>query len=137
MTRPVIELASDVHHQVAQHIHTCMCFSLPMHESTDIYDTAQLAVFIRSVTDYFQLLELLGLESIHKTTKRNDLFATLKLRVERNNTDWTELGSICTDCAPALMGKKFGCMACWNSFLVNAYLNTTVFVTKKLCMERW
>lgn len=118
MARRVVDLASDVQRQLCQHMHSCKYFSLAVDESTDICDTAQLAVFIRSVSDDFQLIEeLLGLESIHETTKGSDLFETLKLCVERNNIDWAKLDSICTDGAPALTGKHSGCVALLEKFL--------------------
>jgi len=78
-----------------------------MDESTDISDTAQVAVFVRAINDNFEVIdELLGLESMHATTKGIDLFETLKLCVEKKNIEWTKLDSVCTDGALTLMSKK-------------------------------
>jgi len=114
---------SIVHRQVAQQIQNCKYFSLAVDASTNISDTAQLAVFIRSVSDDFELIEeLLGLESIHETTKGSDLFETLKLCADRNNIDWSKLDSICSDGALALTGKLSGCFALSEKFLCRAVL---------------
>lgn len=94
-----------------------------MDASTNISDTAQLAVFIRSVSDDFELIEeLFGLESIHETTKGSDLFETLKLCADRNNIDWSKLDSICSDGALALTGKQSGCFALSEKFLCRPVL---------------
>lgn len=123
MTRRVGELANDVHRQVAQQIQNCKYFSLAIDESTDISDTAQLAVFIRSVSDDFEVIEeLLELESIHETTKGSDLFETLKLCADRKNIDWSKLDSVCSDGAPALTGKQSGCLALLEKFLCRPIL---------------
>ncbi|KII62683.1 hypothetical protein RF11_03483 [Thelohanellus kitauei] len=80
MIRRVSDLASDVRRQVARHIHNYKYFSLAMDESTYISEIAQVAVFIRSLNDEFELItELLGLESIHETTKGSDLLETKAL----------------------------------------------------------
>ena len=89
-----------------------------MDESTDISDTAQVAFFVRAINDNFEVIEeFLGLELMHATTKGIDLFETLKLCVEKNNIEWIKLDSVCTDGAPALTGKKSGCLALLEQFL--------------------
>lgn len=89
-----------------------------MDESTDISGTARVAVFVRAINDNFEVIEeLLGLELIHMTTKGIDLFETLKVCVQRYNIDWAKLDSVCTDGAPALTGKKSGCLALLEKFL--------------------
>lgn len=51
-----------------------------MDESTDISDTAQLAVFARAINDNFEIIEeLLELESMHETAKGIDQFQALEV----------------------------------------------------------
>ena len=75
MTRRIEELADNVNKQVAFNSSNCKFFSLAMDESTDISDTAQVSIFIRAVSDNFEVMEeLLGFESLQGTTKGTDLF---------------------------------------------------------------
>ena len=121
MARRVEELFSDVHRQVTAHVKNCNFFHWQwMNPLTFL--TAQVAVFVRPINDNFEVIEeLLGLESMHATTKGIDLFETLKLCVEKNNIEWTKLDSVCTDVAPALTGKKSGCLALLEQFLGPLY----------------
>ena len=118
MTRRIEELADNVNKQVAFNSSNCKFFSLAMDESTDISDTAQVSIFIRAVSDNFEVMEeLLGFESLQGTTKGTDLFEILKACVEKNNVDWKRLDSICTDGAPALTGRHVGCLSLLEKFL--------------------
>lgn len=123
MTRRIEELADNVSEQIAFHASNCKFFSLAMDESTDISDTAQVSIFIRAVSNTFEVIEeLLGLESIQGTTKGTDLFRILKTCVEKNKLDWKRLDSICTDGAPALTGRHVGCLSLLEKFLARPLL---------------
>ena len=56
-----------------ENVNKFSCFSLALDESMDINDTAQLAVFIRGVTDDFEIKELLDLVSMKSTTTGGDI----------------------------------------------------------------
>lgn len=50
-------------------------FSLALNESTDIDDTAQLLIFVRSISENFEITEeLLSLESMKCTTTGENIF---------------------------------------------------------------
>jgi len=118
MTRRVVELAGDVNQQVKLHTSNCAFFSLAMDESTDIRDTAQVSIFIRAVGNNFEVIEeLLGVQSLHGSTKGTDLFAALKACAERNNLNFAKLDSICTDGAPALTGRHVGCISLLEQYI--------------------
>ena len=118
MTRRVEDLAEDVQEQVAFHASNCKFFSLAMDESTDLSDTAQVTIFVRAVSDNFDVIEeLLGLESLEGTTKGSDLFSALKTCVQKSNLDWAKLDSICSDGCPSMTGKHCGCLALLERFL--------------------
>ena len=96
----------------------CTFFSLAIDESTDKTAAAQLTVFVRNINDNFEVTEeLLSLESLHSTAKGADLFEKVKSSVNRFNLDWDKLESVCTDGAPAMVGKRSGCVALLEQFL--------------------
>ncbi|KII70813.1 General transcription factor II-I repeat domain-containing protein 2 [Thelohanellus kitauei] len=109
-----------------------------MDESNDISDTAQVAVFKRAINDNIDIIdEIFGLEPIHSSTKVSDLFEILNNLGEKNNMEWGNLVSICTDEALAMGGSRSGCLTLLEHFYVAQYLNITVFFTKKLCMGKY
>ena len=87
-------------------------FALALDETTDITNTAQLAIFIRGVTSGFKIHEdLLSLESMHGTTRSEDLFEKLLLAMGKFNLPFEKLGGIATDGAPAMVGSQKGLTA--------------------------
>ena len=87
-------------------------FALALDETTDITNTAQLAIFIRGVTSDFKIQEyLLSLESMHGTTRGEDLFEKLLLAMRKFNLPFEKLGGIATDGAPAMVGSQKGLTA--------------------------
>ena len=96
----------------------CIFVSLAVDESADLTDTAQLIIFIRGVDDNFNVFqELLSLESLYGTTKGANIFQKLKLCTENFELDMNKLISICTDGAPAMVGKNNGMVALLEKFL--------------------
>ena len=93
-------------------------FSLVINESTHFSYTAQLTIFVRALSNNFDVIEeLLELESLQGTTKGSDLFSALKTCMEKSNMDWAKLDSICTDGCPAMTGKRAGCLVLLEQFL--------------------
>ena len=106
--RRIEEMSDNVHDSLKTRISTLVAFSLALDESTDVKDTAQLAVFIRGVTaDLNVCEEFLQLVRLRGTTTGKDIFdamlqcgATLPrflppcLRDDRRcpSDDWPEEG---------------------------------------------
>ena len=87
-------------------------FALALDATTDITNTAQLAIFIREVTSDFKIQEdLLSLESMHGTTRCEDLFDKPLLAMRKFNLPFEKLGGIATDGAPAMVGSQKGLTA--------------------------
>ena len=61
--------------QLKKKINSFNFFSLEIDESTDVYDSAQLLIFIRGIDDNFNVYEeLVDLCSVKGTTTGEDLF---------------------------------------------------------------
>lgn len=109
VTRRVEEIADNLHEQLATASKNFIWYSVALDESTDLSDTAQLLIFIRGVTENFEITEdLAGLCSIHNTTKGKDIFDELKKVLENFQLPWEKLSAITTDGAPAMCGEKNG-----------------------------
>ena len=84
-------------------------FALALDETTNITNIVQLAIFIRVVTSDFKIQEdLLSLESMHGTTRGEDLFEKLLLAMGKFNLPFEKLRGIATDGAPAMVGSQKG-----------------------------
>ncbi|XP_023215656.1 general transcription factor II-I repeat domain-containing protein 2-like [Centruroides sculpturatus] len=90
-------------------IANCAYFSLAVEESTDISSTAQVIVFIRSVSlDFIVNEEFLGMASLSGHTTGADLFTSLLSVCNKSALDFDKLSSIATDGAPSMVGCENG-----------------------------
>ena len=55
--------------------------------------------------------EFLFCSPLKATTKAKDIMNIVNHFMEENGIEWAKLGSLCTDGAPAMMGKKSGFVA--------------------------
>ena len=84
-------------------------FSVYLDETTDIKNTAQLAIFFQGITSDFQIEEnLLSLESMHETICGEDLLQTLLPALRQFNVPLHKLSDVATDGAPAMVGTHKG-----------------------------
>ena len=84
-------------------------FSIAIYESTDTTDMAQLAVFIRGVSEGFDVVgEFVKLVPMTGTTTGVDILNALLLCIQDTNLDLSKIVSITTDGAPAMTGKNRG-----------------------------
>ena len=91
-----------------------MCFSLAFDESSDIKDTAQLAVFIRGVSSELSVHEdLLGLVSLRGRTRVIDTKeAVVRFLHEKiPDVSLSKLCGLTTDGCPSTTGKENGAVA--------------------------
>ncbi|XP_023366110.1 general transcription factor II-I repeat domain-containing protein 2-like isoform X2 [Otolemur garnettii] len=84
-----------------------MAFSIAVHESTDVNNAPQLAVFIRAVDETFDVIEeLLDMICMTGTAAGNDLFLCVEESLKKFNVDWSKLVSVSTDGSSAMVGVK-------------------------------
>lgn len=92
----------------AHSIEESVYFSLCLDESTDITDTNQLIIFIRTITsDFITNEELLALHPMHETTKGSDIYKGVIEEVKKYTT-FKKCSCIVTDGAPAMIGIDNG-----------------------------
>ena len=90
-------------------ISQCVFHSIVLDESTDISDTAQLSVFIRDVTNNFEVIEeLLEMCSMKGTTTGQHIVDEVKKVFEKFKIDPKILCGITNDGAAAMNGKIKG-----------------------------
>ena len=82
--------------------------SMQLDESTDVSNHSQLLVFVRCVHQKNLKEEFLFCERLETTTKAVDVFELIQSFFDRHELAWDLIGSICTDGAPAMIGKKSG-----------------------------
>jgi hypothetical protein len=84
-------------------------FSVVVDESTDMVDTAQLAIFIRGVVINFNITEkLAALCSMKESITGAELYEQVVRVIEKFNLNLYKLQGITTDAAPAMVGEKNG-----------------------------
>ncbi|KAE9521488.1 hypothetical protein AGLY_018087 [Aphis glycines] len=103
------EMASNVKQQLHEKSKNFLNFFIAIDESTDITNTAQLAIFIRGVFDNFDVTEeLLDLIPMTDTTTGSDLYNCVEKYLNELEVDWKTFSSITTDDTPAMLGVKAG-----------------------------
>ncbi|KAG0708050.1 General transcription factor II-I repeat domain-containing protein 2 [Chionoecetes opilio] len=104
-----IEMSDSVNDSLKTCCSNFDAFSLALDESTDMKDTAQLAIFIRGVTAALQVYEeFLQLVPLHGTTTGQDIFDAVLQCVKQHSLNLSHLVCVTTDGAPAMTGKKKG-----------------------------
>ena len=97
-------------------------FSLALDESTDLKDSVQLLVFIRSLTPTFELCKhLLSMEILSSRTRGEDIFVAAKNACIKNGMK--NLCGICMDEAPAMTGNIKGFVARFSEYVSKEYDN--------------
>ncbi|CAG5004572.1 unnamed protein product [Parnassius apollo] len=110
LMRRVEEISTDIISKITEFVTKCRYFSLALDETCDLTGMAQLAVFVHCIDDnIFQ--DLLDLCQLETTTTGKDIFIRLKDCLEGKNLNWDKCNSVCTDGAPAMMGKTNGAVA--------------------------
>lgn len=118
VTRRVEEMAVDINKQIQEIVTKCKYFSLALDETCDLTSRSQLAIFVRCVDENWNVLQdLLEVCELESTTQGKDIFLKIKECIEKKALSWDKLISICTDGAPAMIGKINGCVALLQNFL--------------------
>ena len=99
-------------------------FSLVVDESTDITDSAQLLIFIRSLLSDFKLTEdLLSMETLSSRTCGKGIFNSVKGACIREKLNLKNLRGICTDGAPAMTGSVRGFVSRFSEYVSTEFNN--------------
>ncbi|XP_072400185.1 protein FAM200C-like [Diabrotica undecimpunctata] len=93
-------------------------------ESTDISSTAQLLIFIRGVTQDFEVLEeVLGMCSLKGQTKGVDILNVLLDECSKTDLDLSKLSGVATDGAPSMIGVNSGLVTLLKKHLQEKNIN--------------
>ena len=92
VARRIEAIDADLKSQLSDKVKSFNWFSLALDESTDIDDTAQLLIFVRGISDNFQITEeLLSMESMKDTTTGDDLLDSVKNAMQKFELPWGKL----------------------------------------------
>lgn len=84
-------------------------YSFCLDERTDICNISQLCIFVRTIQEDFTINEeMLGLASLHNTTKGVDIYNAFIEIAKEFNINFNKCSVIVTDDAPAMVGLKQG-----------------------------
>ena len=102
-------MGQDIEDNLKKRAEKFVNFFVCLDETTDIKNTAQVAIFFRGITSDFQIDEnLLSLESMHETSRGEDLLQKLLQALNKFNLPLDKLCGVATDGAPAMVGKHKG-----------------------------
>ncbi|XP_072392496.1 general transcription factor II-I repeat domain-containing protein 2-like [Diabrotica undecimpunctata] len=122
--RRIISLSGNTAEQLIEKTKIIEFFSLALDESTDISSTAQLLIFIRGVTQDFEVLEeLLGMCSLKGQTKGVDILNVLLDECSKTDLDLSKLSGVATDGAPAMIGVNSGLVTLLKKHLQEKNIN--------------
>ncbi|EZA55208.1 General transcription factor II-I repeat domain-containing protein 2B, partial [Ooceraea biroi] len=117
--RRIEKLSEDLEQQLSLKAKNFIAFSLALDESTDIVDTAQLAIFIRGVDSNLSITEeLLNIMPLKHTTTGEDILHSVEEAVANINLSWDKLASVATDDAAVMVGCYTGFVGCLKSKLI-------------------
>ena len=109
VARRIEAIGKDLTSQLKGLVPSFQLFSLALDESTDIDDTAQLLIFVRGISENFEITkELLSMESMKDTTTGEDIFECVKNALRTMELSWQNMVSVTTDGCPSLTGKNVG-----------------------------
>uniref|UniRef100_UPI00358F611A protein FAM200C-like n=1 Tax=Myxine glutinosa TaxID=7769 RepID=UPI00358F611A len=139
--RRIEDMSKNIVAQVTQELWESRCrFSLQLDESTDVASCSQLLVFARYLAGFAVKEEFLFCSPLKTTTKSVDIMNIVNHFMEENGIEWTKLGSLCMDGAPAMMGKRSGFVAlvkdkCPDVIVTHCVLHRHALATKTLPKE--
>jgi hypothetical protein len=112
VSRRIEEMALQLENKLMVKSSELRFYSLALDETTDNANTAQLAVFIRGVSENCEIIEeLLALVGMHGTTTGEDIFNELDKIIKKYDLPYNKLSGISTDGAPAMVGAQKGVIA--------------------------
>ena len=107
IARHVEELGNSIEKSLMAKVRNFLLYSLALDESTDIRSTAQLAIFIRGVDDYFEITkELAAIVPIKGTTRGSDLLKGVMATIKPLGLSLSKLSGITTDGASSMIWRR-------------------------------
>uniref|UniRef100_A0A8C0H4B2 HAT C-terminal dimerisation domain-containing protein n=1 Tax=Chelonoidis abingdonii TaxID=106734 RepID=A0A8C0H4B2_CHEAB len=109
----ILELSKDIDGQLIEKSTAFHTYSITLDESTNLTDSAQLAIFVRGVDENFAVTEeLLSLSTMRARTMASEIFHCLTEALAQHVLpSWHLLAGLTTDGAPAMIGQKTGLVA--------------------------
>lgn len=137
IARRIDFMANDIESSLKTQLQKCVFYSLALDESTDMSDTAQLAVFVRGVSeDYTVIEELLDLRSMKDTTTGQDIYEEVKSCIEKYELQTENLCGLTTDGAPAMTGKRNGFVALMRNSITHTIIQHHCIIhQEQLCAK--
>lgn len=129
ITRRIEEIGKNLENQLERRIKDFSFFAIALDESTDVSDTAQLLIFVRGVSEDFQVTEELAtLASMKDRTTGEDIYREVRLCLEKLQLQWKKLCNVTTDGAPCMQGLKNGVVGRVNEFMESEGLEIPVAI---------
>jgi hypothetical protein len=108
----ISDLSGNIYQQLCEKAKQFHAYSVALDESTDVTDTAQLAIYVRGVDGNFDVIEeLLALIPMQGQTTAQEIFRKLCDAISDAGLPWSKMAGITTDGAPSMTGKKNGLVA--------------------------
>ena len=85
--------------------------SLQLHKTTNVENCSQLIALAKYIHDGFIIEDFLFCKELKRTTKRKDVFQCVKNFFVKHDLDIQIIGSVCTECAPAMPVNNSGFFA--------------------------
>ncbi|KAH1165489.1 hypothetical protein KIL84_023048 [Mauremys mutica] len=104
----ILELSKDIDGQLIEKSTAFHAYSITLHESINLTDSAQLAIFVRGVDKNFAVTEeLLSLSTVRGRTTASEIFhGFTETLVQHILPSWHLLAGLTTDGTPAMIGQK-------------------------------
>ena len=127
VTQRIEEMSENLKSSQEDYFEKLQFFSIAIDESTDMTDTAQLAVFVHEIKENFHILEeFMELISMKNTTTEADILKALLQCLAAKNLDFSRLVSITTDGALSMVGKNKGVMSLLQKHMENNEINNNI-----------
>jgi len=108
-----------------------------MDETCDLTSMSQLAIFVRCVDENVNVFQhLLELSQLETTGTGRDIFIKIEECVDRKGIAWEKNKYVCTDGAPAMIGKTNGCVSLLKQFLGRELFSYIVSSIRKLYVPK-
>ncbi|KAM4611569.1 general transcription factor II-I repeat domain-containing protein 2-like [Polymixia lowei] len=108
----ISDLSGNIYDQLREKAKCFRAYSVALDESTDITDTAQLAIYVHGVDDNFVVMEeLLTVAPMHGHTTAQEIFRQLCDAIVDVGLPWKRFAGITTDGAPSMTGRRNGLVA--------------------------